>query len=157
MNKQILGKLLTFVVNGIASDIVASANILQQRIEHYIAKQSQFLDEKQIISLLESGKTSIVKSELQRYFARALQYIKGGVNTSYQVGMTQFIAETSTSDTEYEWIAKKGARHCPDCLSRDGDIETWEVWQMLGPPCAGGTLCLSNCRCRLVEVKKSRK
>lgn len=157
MNKDILGRLLRFVVNGITSDIVANANGLQQRLEHYIAKQTQFLDEKQVLSLLESGKVSIVKNELQKFFSRTLQYIKAGVNTSYQAGMTQYISEKSTTETEYEWVAKKGARHCPDCLSRDGDIETWDVWQMLGPPAAGGTLCLSNCRCRLVEVKKSPK
>lgn len=41
---------------------------------------------------------------------------------------------------------------CPDCTPRNGRVETLEIWELLGGPKSGFSVCGVDCTCRLVPV-----
>lgn len=42
---------------------------------------------------------------------------------------------------------------CRDCISRQDRVETIEVWQAIGEPRSGWSLCRQHCYCRLEPVQ----
>lgn len=49
----------------------------------------------------------------------------------------------------WRWVTVSG-NPCPQCLSRQGDLQTLEFWQAAGLPKSGFSVCLNNCKCVLL-------
>jgi hypothetical protein len=43
---------------------------------------------------------------------------------------------------------------CPDCLRRNGEIDSFQNWQIRGLPGTGWSVCRENCLCNLVRVEQ---
>lgn len=43
---------------------------------------------------------------------------------------------------------------CPDCLRRNGSVDTFENWQVRGLPGTGWSVCRENCLCNLIKAEK---
>ena len=50
----------------------------------------------------------------------------------------------------YTWEYNPGAKHCVDCLDRNGKVKTLSEWESLGVPGSGATACHDNCMCDLI-------
>lgn len=64
---------------------------------------------------------------------------------------TSQLAVAGLSDN-YRWDWEPGAEHCDTCSERNGQIKTWQEWQILGMPAAGTTICTIWCKCSLMPV-----
>jgi hypothetical protein len=63
--------------------------------------------------------------------------------------------ETANPDENRKWEWQLGevkTEHCVDCLDRDGQEYTGGELLSIGYPGSGGTECMSNCHCSLLEV-----
>ena len=53
---------------------------------------------------------------------------------------------------EFKWITVNGANACPDCIPRNGRIESMEFWTAIGTPASGWSVCREHCNCELAPV-----
>ena len=58
---------------------------------------------------------------------------------------------------EFKWITVNGSNACPDCIPRDGRIETMEFWAAIGTPASGWSVCREHCNCELAPVQYEGK
>ena len=61
-------------------------------------------------------------------------------------------AERIRQNEEFEKFGQPGTGPCPDCVDRQDRVEPLEVWQAIGEPGSGWSVCRGRCRCKLVEV-----
>jgi len=58
--------------------------------------------------------------------------------------------EFATTNIElFRWVTVSG-NPCPQCLDRQGDLQTLEFWQAAGMPKSGFSVCQNNCKCVLI-------
>lgn len=58
--------------------------------------------------------------------------------------------EFATTNIElFRWVTVSGDP-CPQCLDRQGDLQTLEFWQAAGMPKSGFSICQNNCKCVLI-------
>ena len=50
----------------------------------------------------------------------------------------------------YRWVTVQGHKICDDCITRSGEIDTFENWSARGLPGTGWSVCGGNCYCILV-------
>ena len=48
------------------------------------------------------------------------------------------------------WVSVGTPKICPDCEMRIGEIRSWDVWESLGLPAFGFSVCKEFCYCQLV-------
>lgn len=70
-------------------------------------------------------------------------------------------------EVDYTWVTVEDQRVCPDCRPRHGKEKTMGVWEAIGTPRSGWSICRQHCRCFLVTsdgpampaepVKRKRK
>tara|TARA_Y100001937_G_C7071904_1_gene308815 strand:- start:181 stop:663 length:483 start_codon:yes stop_codon:yes gene_type:complete len=56
---------------------------------------------------------------------------------------------------EFQWIVVNGKNACPDCIPRDGRVESMEFWTAIGTPGSGWSVCREHCNCELAPVDYS--
>jgi len=49
------------------------------------------------------------------------------------------------------WVSVGDDRVCPDCRLRHGQKRAIEVWELVGLPGDGGTICGDQCRCLCID------
>lgn len=76
--------------------------------------------------------------------------VKNGVSFASRAGSREVYEEADVR--EFEWVLTK-ENNCPDCLERAGRRETWEMWETIGLPQSGFSICQDNCGCILEGVK----
>ena len=59
--------------------------------------------------------------------------------------------------TEFKWITVNGSEACPDCEPRDGRVEEMELWEAIGTPASGWSVCREHCDCELAPVQYDGK
>ena len=50
----------------------------------------------------------------------------------------------------FRWVTVQGHKICDDCITRTGEVDTWENWEARGLPGTGWSVCQGNCYCILV-------
>ena len=50
----------------------------------------------------------------------------------------------------FKWVTASKGKSCPDCASRAGRVETLELWNSVGRPQSGFSICRQHCNCKLV-------
>ena len=50
----------------------------------------------------------------------------------------------------YRWVTVQGHKICDDCITRSGEVDTFENWSARGLPGTGWSVCGGNCYCILV-------
>lgn len=72
----------------------------------------------------------------------------GGLHQASSLGQFQKFSESGTNK-KYRWVAVGDENMCRDCKERNGQIETLEVWELIGLPASGFSVCNERCRCIL--------
>ena len=58
---------------------------------------------------------------------------------------------------EFKWITATGSNICPDCEEREGRVEPMEIWESIGTPASGWSVCREHCNCELAPVQYDGK
>jgi len=68
----------------------------------------------------------------------------------------EFWKQAEAGAVKFAWVSINDNKVCADCAAIAGQADpegyTWEEWRAFGLPKAGHTVCLGNCRCRLVPL-----
>ena len=56
---------------------------------------------------------------------------------------------------EFQWIVVNGKNACPDCIPRDGRVESMDFWISIGTPASGWSVGREHCNCELAPVDYS--
>ena len=57
---------------------------------------------------------------------------------------------TKAGVEKFRWQTVQGDTVCPDCEPRHGQIESMKVWEMIGTPQSGFSVCQQYCQCQLL-------
>ena len=74
--------------------------------------------------------------------------IFGGIQTASAIG-EQEVYKAAGIDVDFQKWVTFSKRPCPDCDDRSGRVEPIALWQAIGLPGSGATVCRANCMCRL--------
>ena len=72
-----------------------------------------------------------------------------GITSSAQIA--EMLTYVEAGYQEYQWVTVSG-RPCYQCEERAGRIEPKEMWEAIGYPRSGFSVCGSNCKCHLVPL-----
>lgn len=97
----------------------------------------------------------IIDTDLQsngRIFGSFRNSVKRGVISGimqgYRVGQDRVYGDR----LKMKWVSVGSPNICPDCEKRVGRIESWEVWESVGLPASGFSVCKSYCYCQLIPT-----
>jgi len=129
--------------------VETAAKRTQATIDDYILQQQTMgvTDEEILNNLNDDLKTD--RLGLFKGFKNEVRdTVIGGLNQASSLG--QF-AEMSKQgmNSQYRWVAVGDKSSCDDCLQRHNRIETLEVWEAIGLPASGFSVCNERCRCIL--------
>jgi hypothetical protein len=87
-----------------------------------------------------------------RIFGRFRNSVKrgivSGIMQSHRVGQDRIYGDR----LKMKWVSVGSPNICPDCEKRIGRIETWEVWESIGLPASGFSVCKGFCYCQLIPT-----
>ena len=78
--------------------------------------------------------------------------IFGSVQKASHVGETAVYEERGIDTDMRKWVTVQGGNVCPDCQSREGQVEPYDFWEAIGLPGSGWSVCKQHCQCRLPAV-----
>ena len=78
--------------------------------------------------------------------------IFGSVQKASHIGETAVYEERGIDTDMRKWVTVQGGNVCPDCQSREGQVEPYEFWEAIGLPGSGWSVCKQHCQCRLPAV-----
>lgn len=103
------------------------------------------------ISDTEIGR--ILQSDLEnggRIFGEYRNNVKRGVISGimqgHRVGQDRIYGDS----IKFKWVSVGSPKVCPDCEKRLGRIESWNVWESIGLPASGFSVCKESCYCQLI-------
>tara|TARA_R100001594_G_scaffold38363_3_gene69474 strand:- start:3881 stop:4342 length:462 start_codon:yes stop_codon:yes gene_type:complete len=77
-----------------------------------------------------------------------------GVATTTSIGITssaqiaQMLEYKRSGVRVFKWVTVS-KNPCRDCAERAGEVEEWAVWELIGVPRSGFSVCRGNCKCHL--------
>ena len=74
--------------------------------------------------------------------------IVSGIMQGHRVGQDTIYGDS----IKMRWVSVGSPNVCPDCQDRLGRIESWEVWESLGLPASGFSVCKESCYCQLIPT-----
>lgn len=74
--------------------------------------------------------------------------VVSGIMQGHRVGQDKIYGDS----LKMKWVSVGSPNICPDCKDRIGRIETWDVWESLGLPASGFSVCKEFCYCQLIPV-----
>jgi len=135
--------LLAYLALAIGFDIALFAN--------RINKQIAILRETGISDAAISGFLANDLATNGRIFGQLRNSIIGGLvlgnNQFSRFGQLNVYGDSIES---YRWVTVQGHKICDDCITRSGEIDTFENWSARGLPGTGWSVCQGNCYCILV-------
>jgi len=97
----------------------------------------------------------ILASDLQsggRIFGGFRNSIKrgvvSGVMQAHRVGQDRIYGDS----LKMKWVSVGSPNICDDCQERIGRIEEWDIWESLGLPASGFSVCKESCYCQLIPI-----
>jgi len=84
-------------------------------------------------------------------FRRSIKATANGTMNNFR-DSAQWAEEVDVQ--KFMWVAVL-TNTCPDCLPRHGDIKPMEEWEQEGLPRSGFSVCKDNCKCILVDARKT--
>ena len=73
-----------------------------------------------------------------------------GITSSSQIA--QMLTYKQKGIQEFMWITVS-KKPCFQCQDRAGRTESWEMWETIGLPRSGFSVCRGNCKCHLEPMK----
>jgi hypothetical protein len=80
--------------------------------------------------------------------------ITGGITSGTSTGITsasqiaQMLTYEEAGVQEYKWVTVS-KNPCFQCKERAGRVEEMAVWELIGLPRSGFSICRGNCRCHI--------
>ena len=134
------------VVEDAAVDAVALATRIQMRVDEYIARYGGDVD-----LATAASESSVLRAELDA-FLNGVQRIAGdSVNRAWRSAYAEELNTRHDVEERFAWRVESG-NPCPDCVSRNGRVETLYEWNLLGLPKSGWSICGANCHCTLQKA-----
>lgn len=84
-----------------------------------------------------------------RYRNSLQRGIVSGIMQGHRVGQDKVYGDS----IKLRWVSVGSTNICPDCEKRIGRVEEWDVWESLGLPATGFSVCKEYCYCQLIPVK----
>jgi len=73
-----------------------------------------------------------------------------GIAEAAEIGKNTFLESEGVDTSRWKWgVTQSKSGPCPDCAPRAGRVETMDVWETIGTPRSGFSVCRENCLCRL--------
>jgi hypothetical protein len=85
-----------------------------------------------------------------RVFGELANTIKRGIVSGIMQGARLGQDSVYGNNINFKWVSVGSKRICKDCKDRIGRIETWDVWEKLGLPATGFSVCKEYCYCQLI-------
>ena len=83
-----------------------------------------------------------------RYRNNLQRGIVSGVMQGHRVGQDNVYGDS----IRMRWVSVGSSNICPDCEKRIGRIEEWDVWESVGLPASGFSVCKEYCYCQLIPA-----
>ncbi len=84
-------------------------------------------------------------------------HVAGMLTEAAHSASQEVYIDAGVSDLRRWVVANLGpaaiAKPCPDCIGRQDRVETIEVWQAIGEPRSGWSVCRQHCYCQLEPVQ----
>ena len=74
--------------------------------------------------------------------------IVSGIMQGPRVGQNRIYGDS----LKMKWVSVGSPNICPDCERRIGRIESWNVWESIGLPASGFSVCKGYCYCQLIPT-----
>ena len=74
--------------------------------------------------------------------------VVSGIMQGHRVGQDKIYGDS----IKMKWVSVGSPNICPDCKERIGRIEEWDIWESLGLPASGFSVCKEFCYCQLMPV-----
>ena len=97
----------------------------------------------------------ILASDLEnggRIFGGFRNNVKRGVVSGIMQGHRVGQDNVYGNNLKMRWVSVGSPNICPDCQKRLGRIESWNVWEVLGLPASGFSVCKESCYCQLIPI-----
>ena len=79
--------------------------------------------------------------------------LNAGVAEASEIGKNSFLESKGVDTSKWKWrVTQSKSGPCPDCGPRAGRVETMEVWESIGVPRSGFSVCRERCLCSLDPV-----
>lgn len=148
LEEQING-LFDSLYDGIGKDAQKSVIV----INDYIARQRTMGVSDEIIVQNLNDDLDTDRLGLFKEFKIAIRSrLIGSIHQAGTLGMFDQFKEDWGSDKLFRWVAVGDERSCKDCQERDGKEEPLDVWQAIGLPASGFSVCNVRCRCVIEPV-----
>ena len=148
IERTIIAGLLEGVVKRAVIAIAGYANRAQIDLDTYVAQQATTLTPEQVRALVFGG-SSVTRSLSESFITRITAVISGSYNQAWQSGMQETQERTSEGGARmYRWRTNS-SNTCPDCAARNGRVQSWKTWELVGMPKSGFSVCGANCKCSL--------
>lgn len=105
--------------------------------------------------LSESAIRTVLGNDLAnngRIFGELRNTIKRGVVSGIMQGHRVGQDTIYGDSLKMRWVSVGSPNICPDCQNRLGRIESWNVWESLGLPASGFSVCKEYCYCQLIPT-----
>lgn len=135
--------LLAFLALTIGFDIAVFANRINKQI---VTFRETGISDAGIAGLLATdlANNGRIFGELRNSIIRGLVL---GNNSFSRFGQLNVYGD---SVELYTWVTVQGKKICDDCITRSGEVDTFENWSARGLPGTGWSVCGGNCYCILV-------
>ena len=74
--------------------------------------------------------------------------VVSGVMQAHRVGQDNVYGDS----IRMKWVSVGSPNLCPDCQERIGRIEEWDIWESIGLPASGFSVCKEYCYCQLIPT-----
>lgn len=76
-----------------------------------------------------------------------------GVAEAAEIGKNSYLESKGVDTSKWKWrVTQSKSGPCPDCGPRAGRVETMEIWETIGTPRSGFSVCREGCLCSLDPV-----
>ena len=148
--EESLGGLESYIDRVIRAEAVWAAALIEKEIE--ILRAGGMLDEAIRVRLQTDFDT---KGRIFGQIENATKaHVSGMITAASASAQHEVYAAAGVPDVR-RWIVvnlgiNKITEPCPDCPSRQDRVEPLEVWQAIGEPGSGWSICRGHCYCLLV-------
>ena len=74
--------------------------------------------------------------------------VVSGIMQAHRVGQDKIYGDS----LKMKWVTVGSPNICPDCERRVGRIESWNIWESIGLPASGFSICKGYCYCQLIPT-----
>ena len=131
----------------ITASLIADASISAIQIEQYI-------NQLRIAGATDDTIWALLLADLEdggrlfgAYASGVTNTVRSSVNLVGNISSMDVYREAGIE--QFKWLTTKGGNVCPDCDRRQGRVETMEMWNAIGTPKSGWSVCRQHCDCSL--------